>query len=291
MTYCIGMRLDQGLVLLSDSRTNAGVDQVGTFRKMTVFERPGERVIALMSAGNLAITQAVRQLLVEPPAEGTTSPAPSLWNVPTLHGAADVVGHAVRRIHERDAAHLKAMDIEFNCSLILAGQIGTERPRLFQIYSAGNYIEATDENLYFQIGESKYGKPIIDRVVTPSSTLDEAAKCALVSMDSTLKSNVSVGLPLDLLVYETGALRVTRYVTIDQDNAYFQMVRRTWGQRLKQVFSELPDPAWAEGHGSMPVRAPLPERRHDAAQGLQRADDAAPVQSFADGPVAKEADS
>jgi putative proteasome-type protease len=238
MTYCVALRLDRGMVFLSDSRTNAGVDHIGTFRKMTVFERPGERLMVLLTSGNLGVTQAVRETLVEP-GEGAT-----VWSAATLYEAAVIVGQAVRRIHDRDAAHLKEQGIEFNCSLIFGGQIRGERMRLFHVYSAGNFIEATDENLYFQIGESKYGKPIIDRVVRPGTTLEQAAKCALVSMDSTLKSNISVGLPLDLLCYEEGSLRVTRFATIDDDDQYFQMVRRTWGQRLNQVFIELPDPTW-----------------------------------------------
>jgi putative proteasome-type protease len=282
MTYCVGLRLDAGMVFLSDSRTNAGVDQVGTFRKMTVFERPGERVMVLLTAGNLGITQAVRQALVEPGDDG-----PGIWDARGMHEAASAVGRAVRRIYDRDAAHLAGMGIEFNCSLIIGGQIGAERPRLFQVYSAGNFIEAQDENLYLQIGEAKYGKPIIDRVVTPASTLEEAAKCALVSMDSTLRSNISVGLPLDLLCYEAGSLRVTRFVTIDANNAYFQMVSRTWGQRLKQVFGELPDPAWepAPSRSSTPVRAPVPAKKEalkageaGASAGLQS------LQSFAGDP-------
>jgi putative proteasome-type protease len=247
MTYCVALRLDRGMVFLSDSRTNAGVDYIGTFRKMTVFERPGERVMVLLTAGNLGVTQAVRESLVEPGGD-----CASVWSAATMYEAAVVVGQAVRRIHDRDAAHLHDMGIEFNCSLIFGGQIGGERMRLFHVYSAGNFIEATDENLYFQIGESKYGKPIIDRVVKPDTTLEEAAKCALVSMDSTLKSNISVGLPLDLLCYEADSLRVTRFTNIDDDNAYFRMVRRTWGQRLKQVFGELPDPTW-EISGEVPV--------------------------------------
>ena len=148
MTYCIGMRLDKGLVFLSDSRTNAGVDHIGTFRKMTVFERPGERVLVLLTAGNLGITQAVRRALLEPPA-GTKT----LWEAKSIYEAAMLVGDAVRFVYDRDAEHLKDMGIEFNCTLILGGQIKGERPRLFHIYAAGNFIEAQDENLYFQIGE------------------------------------------------------------------------------------------------------------------------------------------
>ena len=265
MTYCVAMRLNAGLVFLADSRTNAGVDQISTFRKMTVFEHPGERLLVLLSAGNLAITQAVRQIVCE----GIGPHDDSVWNARTMFEAVRVVGEAVREVRARDAAALKDAGIEFNCNFIFGGQIKGEEPRLFHVYAAGNFIEATPENPYFQIGESKYGKPIIDRVVTPSTGLDEAAKCALISMDSTLRSNISVGLPLDLLVYETDALRVTRFVQVDHANQYMQMIRDTWGMRLKQVFQEIPDPAWRDAiaaPGALrletelthPVRAPLP---------------------------------
>jgi putative proteasome-type protease len=265
MTYCVAMRLNEGLVFLSDSRTNAGVDQISTFRKMTVFEHPGERLLVLLAAGNLAITQAVRQIVCE--RVGPTER--SVWNARTLFDATRIVGDAVREVAARDAAPLKQAGIEFNCSFILGGQIRGEGLRLFHIYAAGNFIEATPENLYFQIGESKYGKPIIDRVVSPSTPLDEAAKCALISMDSTLRSNISVGLPLDLLVYQAEALRVTKFVQIDGENQYMRMIRSTWGARLKQVFHDIPDPAWLDSPAdaeaprlqtdhTTPVRAPLP---------------------------------
>lgn len=239
MTYCVGMRLDAGLVFLSDSRTNAGVDQVGTFRKMSVFEVPGDRMMVMMTAGNLSISQSIRQLVSEQTADGS-----SLWDAPNMYEAARILGDAVRRVHERDARSLAEFGIDFNVSIIFGGQIKGERCRLFQIYSAGNFIESHDENTYFQIGEAKYGKPIIDRVVTPATSLDDAAKCALISMDSTLRSNVSVGLPLDLLVYETDALAVTHFVTIDERNQYFQMIRNTWGDQLKRVFEGLDNPLW-----------------------------------------------
>jgi putative proteasome-type protease len=265
MTYCVGMRLDAGLVFLSDSRTNAGVDQISTFRKMTVFEHPGERLLVLMSSGNLAITQAVRQILCERVGPDHAS----LWTVGTMYEAVRILGEAIRDVHRRDAEALKEFKIDFNASFILGGQIRGEGTRLFHVYSAGNFIEATHENAYFQIGEAKYGKPIIDRVIQPSTPLDEAAKCALISMDSTLRSNISVGLPLDLLVYEEGALRVTKFVQIDSSNQYMAMIRNTWGARLKQVFMEIPDPTWRDSTAApgaprletdvtQPVRAPLP---------------------------------
>ncbi|MDX9699985.1 MAG: proteasome-type protease [Rhodocyclaceae bacterium] len=241
MTYCVAMCLDEGLVCLSDSRTNAGVDHINTFRKMTVFERTGDRVLVLMSAGNLAITQAVISMLRE---HATAQDRDSLWHAPTLFECARVVGDTLRKVHHRDDAALKAFGVDFNASFILCGQIGEEAPRLFNIYSAGNFIEASEDTPYFQIGESKYGKPIIDRVINRSTSLDEAAKCALISMDSTIRSNLSVGLPLDLLLYRRDSLKVACHVSIDGDNPYFQMIHNEWGASLRKVFSDLPDPDW-----------------------------------------------
>lgn len=229
--------------MLSDSRTNAGVDHISTFRKMTVFEKKGDRVITLLSSGNLAITQMVRQRINQG-FKDEVGQERTIWNVSTLFDAAQLVGDAVRAVAERESEALKSAGVEFNLSLILGGQIGAEEPRLFHMYAAGNFIEAADENCYFQIGEAKYGKPILDRVIEPDMTLDEAAKCALISMDSTLKSNLSVGMPLDLLIYETNALDVTHVTHIDEKNEYFQMIRNSWGQKLKQVFGEIPSPNW-----------------------------------------------
>lgn len=245
MTYCIGIKLNSGLVMLSDSRTNAGVDHINTFRKMTVFEKKGDRVITLLSSGNLAICQSVRHRINQGfDADGGAGTERTIWNVPTLFDAAQLVGDAIRAVAARETEALKAAGVEFNINLILGGQIGSEDPRLFHLYSAGNFIEAADENCYFQIGEAKYGKPILDRVISPETTLDEAAKCALISMDSTLKSNLSVGMPLDLLIYQSGALDVTHVTHIDQKNEYFQMISSNWGKKLKQVFSEIPAPTW-----------------------------------------------
>ena len=266
MTYCVAMRLNQGLVFLADSRTNAGVDQISTFRKLTVFERPGERMLVMMSAGNLAITQAVLQLVCEASDAAGTG---SVWRARSLFDAVRLVGDAIRKVHKHDGLALKEAGIEFQCSFVFGGQIRGESMRLFHIYAAGNFIEATPENPYFQIGESKYGKPIVDRVIRPEISLGEAAKCALISMDSTLRSNISVGLPLDLLVYEADSLRVTKFVRIDESNEYMQMIRSTWGARLRQVFGEIPDPAWRDAPAAspalrletketLPVRAPLP---------------------------------
>lgn len=242
MTYCVGMLMDAGMVFLSDTRTNAGVDQINTFRKMSVFENPGERVMVLLSAGNLAITQAVVSLLYEHQAkEGE-----SLLRVTDLFEAARHVGDCIREVHRRDAEALQAFSIDFNASFLLGGQIRGEAPRLFNIYAAGNFVEASADTPYFQIGESKYGKPILDRIFHSHSPLAEAAKCALISMDSTLKSNLSVGMPLDLLCYERDSLRASNRLRISQENAYFKMLRSAWGERIKQAFLELPVLDWNE---------------------------------------------
>lgn len=272
MTYCTGVRLDAGLVFLSDSRTNAGVDQVGTFRKMTVYENPGERVMVMMTSGNLSISQAVREHVSDFVGEDGAT----VWNAPTMLAAARIVGDAVRDIHKRDAEALAEFGVEFNISIIFGGQVKGERCRLFNIYSAGNFIESHDQTTYFQIGEAKYGKPILDRVINPLTRLDQAAKCVLISMDSTLRSNISVGLPLDLLVYEADSLAITRFTTINENNQYFEMLRSSWGAQLKAVFESIDDPVWDAAPGTTdnvlcaangkvpPLRVPLPAYLSDA---------------------------
>ena len=249
MTYCVGIKLDAGLVFLSDSRTNAGLDQISTFRKMMVYEKPGDRFMVLLSAGNLSISQSVREILQVEKLDNGDRPPLTIWNAPSMFDAVRVLGSAVRRVYSQDGPSLKAAGVDFNASMIFGGQIGGEAMRLFLVYSAGNFIEATRETCYFQIGESKYGKPILDRVLTPQTPLDEAAKCVLVSMDSTLKSNLSVGLPLDLLVYRAGALHSDQIVCIDEHNPYFRMIHGSWGQKLREVFEGLEAPQW-DGTGA-----------------------------------------
>ncbi|MEY4363867.1 MAG: hypothetical protein RLZZ24_1219, partial [Pseudomonadota bacterium] len=245
MTYCVGIKLKAGLVFLSDSRTNAGLDQISTFRKMIVYEKPGDRFMVLLSAGNLSISQSVRELLqVEQIQEHPDDEPVTIWNAKSMFDAVRVLGAAVRRVHERDAASLRASGVDFNVSLIFGGQIQGEGMRLFQVYSPGNFIEATAETPYFQIGESKYGKPVLDRVLHPDTPLNEAAKCALVSMDSTLKSNLSVGLPLDMVVYQADQFHSDKIVCIDDQNAYFRMLHNSWGQKLREVFDDIEDPMW-----------------------------------------------
>ncbi len=254
MTYCVAIKLNAGLVFLSDSRTNAGLDQISTFRKMIVYEKPGDRFMVLLSAGNLSISQSVREILqIEKLKDHEADEGITIWNARSMFDAARVLGSAIRRVQERDGAALKAAGVDFNVSLIFGGQIQGEGMRLFQVYSAGNFIEATPETPYFQVGESKYGKPVLDRVITPHTPLDEAAKCALVSMDSTLKSNLSVGLPLDMVVYEANQFQTDRVVCIDENNPYFKMLHDNWGQKLREVFDSIEDPLWNGGATNVPL--------------------------------------
>ena len=242
MTYCVGILLDEGLILASDSRTHAGVDNFAKFCKMTVFDRAGERVIVLLSSGNLAGTQAVISVLKQrcQAGEGT----PNLWTAGTMFDVAVIVSDAMRQIERRDGAYLEQGDLSFNASFILGGQIKGEPMRLFRIYSEGNFIEAGLETPFLQTGETKYGKPIIDRVITPSTSLTEATKCILVSFDSTMRSNLSVGMPIDLLCYERDSLAVTMRRSFDHGDAYFATLSKEWSDGTRAVFRQLPALQW-----------------------------------------------
>lgn len=244
MTYCVALRLDAGMIFASDSRTNAGVDHVSTFTKMRVFERKDERVIVVLSSGNLAITQGVVNLLDrhQHAAEGTRT----IWNVESMYDATALVGDALREMQKKDGPYLVQNNIDANANLIVGGQVRGEGMRLFHVYAQGNFIEATDETPYFQLGESKYGKPILDRVINTGTPQKEAAKCVLISFDSTMKSNISVGLPIDLLWLPRDSLRVGLQQRIREGDPYFTMLRSRWGGGLRRVFGELPDPDWLE---------------------------------------------
>lgn len=241
MTYCVGILLETGLVMASDTRTNAGVDQVASFPKMTVFEVPGERSMVMLTAGNLAVTQAVLQHLHK---GVTANEKVNLHNVTNMFDAARVVGAAIRAVHQEDAEHLRRHNADFNISVLFAGQIQGEKTRLFTIYSAGNFIEASQETPYFQTGETKYGKPILDRVINYKSSLDDALKCVLISFDSTIRSNVSVDLPVDVLVYRNDSLSMDCRHRVVKDDPYFLAVRKHWGEGLRKVFSEIANPDW-----------------------------------------------
>ena len=272
MTYCVAIKLDAGLVFLSDSRTNAGLDHISTFRKMIVYERPGDRFMVLLSAGNLSISQSIREILqTEQIKDHDTGEPITIWNATSMFDAARVLGSAVRRVYDRDAEALKHGGVDFNASLVFGGQVKGEGMRLFQMYSAGNFIEATRETPYFQVGESKYGKPVLDRVITPTTPLAEAAKCALVSMDSTMKSNLSVGMPLDLVVYEDGAFSSDKIVCIDHDNPYYAMMHNNWGRKLREVFDSIEDPVWDGAHTDVPLR--MPAARHATLRKISTPDE------------------
>ncbi len=255
MTYCVALKVSAGMVFASDSRTNAGFDQISTFRKMVVYERPGDRFMVLLSSGNLSISQSVREILQIERVRGDGPESTTIWNATSMFDAARVLGQAVRHVYDQDGAALRAAGLDFGCTLIFGGQIRGEAMRLFLVYSTGNFIEATAETCYFQIGEAKYGKPVLDRMLVPSTPLAEAAKCALVSIDSTLKSNVSVGLPIDLVVYEANALQSDDMVCIDEENPYFSMIRNSWGQRLREAFASIDDPNWDPNGARFPLRA------------------------------------
>ncbi|MBL0419877.1 proteasome-type protease [Ramlibacter sp. AW1] len=262
MTYCVGIRLNAGLVFLSDSRTNAGVDHISTFRKMLIYERSGDRFMVLLTAGNLSIAQTIREALqTEELTDGDATEPLTIWNVRSMFDAARVLGQTVRRMHQREGESLRRAGLDFNVSLIFGGQVAGEPPRLFNVYSAGNFIEATAETPFFQIGEFKYGKPVLDRLLRPETPLAEATKCALVSMDSTMKSNLSVGPPLDLVVYETDRLSSERVACIDMANPYYRMVHESWGQRLREAFDSLPDPVWDGEQTDTPLRVNCGSRK------------------------------
>jgi putative proteasome-type protease len=238
MTYCVALRLDRGLVFAADTRTNAGVDNVAQYRKLHVWRQPGERVLVLLSAGNLAVTQSVVSNLNEQLATPDVN-TPTLFTVPSMYRAARLVGDAIREVRRADGAALEMSKAGFSASFILGGQIGAERPRLYQVYSEGNFIEATDDTPFLQIGEHKYGKPILDRVARPEMRLGEAAKLILLSFDSTLRSNLSVGMPIDILIYERDTLDVKREKRIGQDDEYFKNLSTAWSDALRTTFADI----------------------------------------------------
>jgi putative proteasome-type protease len=257
VTYCVGLKVGAGMVFASDSRTNAGFDQISTFRKMVVYERRGDRFMVLLSAGNLSISQSVRETLqVERLGYGADAmSATTIWSATSMFDAARVLGQTLRHVYDVDGAALRSAGVESGSSFIFGGQIKGEAMRLFLVYSTGNFIEATPETCYFQIGEAKYGKPVLDRMLGPGTPLAEATKCALVSIDSTLKSNLSVGLPIDLAVYEANALESDGMVCIDDNNPYFSMIRESWHRRLREVFDGIDDPSWDRPDARYPLRA------------------------------------
>lgn len=242
MTYCVGLFLRDGIVMASDTRTSAGADNILCFRKMHLVEEPGERVLALLSAGNLALSQAVINVLEE--GIETAHGHETLRSVPTVFRAAQLVGSAIRQVYRADGPSLEAQKVPFDVSLLLGGQIAGSELHLFQIYSAGNFIEATPDAPYLQIGEHKYGKPILERVCRHETPPEEGIKLVLISMDSTLRSNLAVGLPLDLLVLRRDELRIHLQRRIADDDPYFRMIRERWSEALREAYQAIPKPDW-----------------------------------------------
>lgn len=242
MTYCVGLCLQDGFVMLSDTRTNAGPDNIASFGKMHVIA-PGDRVIAMMSAGNLAVTQAVTSRVLEGAGIAGHEPFETLMTVTSMYDAALLVGDAVRKVFATMSGQ-SAQTYLFDASIILAGQIEGRRMRMFHIYSAGNFIEATPDTPFFQIGETKYGKPILDRVARYDTPLEDAVKLTLISMDSTLRSNFSVGLPMDLMVYRKDTQLIGVQERIGEDDAYFRTIRESWSNALRSAHQNLPAPPW-----------------------------------------------
>jgi len=241
MTYCVALKLNAGLVFASDSRTNAGVDQISCFKKMRNFVREGDRAIVILSSGNLSITQNAVNLLEQ---HGRHSEHRNLWNAESMFDIAQLLGDCLREVRQHDGVFLKQSNVDSGANFIVGGQVLGEPMRLFLVYAEGNFIEASEETPFFQIGETKYGKPIIDRVIRADTPLIDAIKCILVSFDSTMRSNLSVGLPIDLACYKNSSYRLELQQHITEEDPYFSQISRRWSDGLRGVFASLPNPDW-----------------------------------------------
>lgn len=249
MTYCIGMLVRDGLVMIGDTRTNAGLDNIATFRKLHQFETPGERVVTIATAGNLAASQAVLSLVTEGLHNTDTDRFETVWTTPSMFSTAQLIGRAVREIYRIDGPGMEQQKTRFDVMLMVGGQIANGRLRLFQIYSAGNFIEAAPDTPFVQIGEHKYGKPILDRGLTYDSDLYDALKLGLISMDSTMRSNLAVGMPLDLMVQRRDALKTELVHRIEADEPYFRDLQERWSKALTEAHMAIPRPPWAANDG------------------------------------------
>jgi putative proteasome-type protease len=243
MTYCLGAKVNEGLLFASDSRTNAGVDSVATFHKLFVFQQAGQRLIVVMTAGSLAVTQEVITRLQQ--GLSTDDPGRNVLLAPTMFDATMMVGGLLRTVIDRDRSYVQAFGGDVSSSFIVGGQIAGDAPRLFLVYPAGNFIESEPATPYFQLGETKYGKPILERVVKPETTLAQVAKCALLSFDGTIKANLSVAPPIDVLIYKADSLTIARQQEIGEGDPYFAALCDGWSDGLLRVFADLPDPPWA----------------------------------------------
>jgi putative proteasome-type protease len=244
MTYCCGILVREGLVMFADTRTNAGVDNIATFRKLHVFKDSGKRIMALASAGNLSISQSVVSILTEGYDNPETGEHETLMNAPSMFQAAQRVGQVIRTIHATEGKALEASDVNFDVSFLFGGQIAGERMRLFMVYSAGNFIECTIDTPYLQIGEHKYGKPVLDRAITYDIDLYDALKIGLISVDSTMRSNLSVGMPLDILVVRSGANDPELNYRIEPGEPYFHDLRERWSAALRAAHNNIPRPPY-----------------------------------------------
>ncbi|MGA2355627.1 MAG: peptidase [Terriglobales bacterium] len=236
MTYCLGIATREGLVLASDSRTNAGFDQVNTCRKMFRFVQPGERVFVILTSGSLSISQSVITLLSDDFDSGR-----GLAQANSLYDAARIVGDCVRRVSDIDRASLERDSFSFNVHLLLGGQVRGQEPNLYLIYPQGNPLAATEDSLYLQLGECKYGRPILDRGIQTTTSLEVAAKYALLSLDATMRSNVTVGPPFDLLLYKKDSLQITRYRRVFAGDRDLNLIHSSWEQSLRRAVEQLPD--------------------------------------------------
>jgi putative proteasome-type protease len=244
MTYCCGILVRDGLVMIADTRTNAGLDNISTFRKLHLLRAPGERVLALASSGNLSVSQSVVSMLNEGMENPSTGELDTLMNAPTMFQAAQRIGHAIRRVHDIEGPALLASDVKFEVSFLFGGQIKGDKLRLYMIYTAGNFIECTTDTPYLQIGEHKYGKPILDRAVHFGVDIYDALKIALISMDSTLRSNLSVGMPLDVAVVRRDALDAELTHRIEPGDPYFHDVSERWSAALRAAHMAIPRPPY-----------------------------------------------
>lgn len=241
MTYCLGILTRSGLVMAADSRTNAGVDYISTYQKLFDFSNPGERVLAICTSGNLSMTQAALTLLRK---DLKVQESSNLHSLPTLYDVARYVGEKIRHIQEQDKSWLKQDGINAQCSILLGGQIKGEEPGLYLVYSQGNCIHTTKETPFLQIGETKYGKPILDRTISFETPLEAAAKCALLSIDSTMKSNISVGPPINLVMYETDSFLIRHQLQLRLGDPYLAKIRKSWEEHLKKAFDQMPNIDW-----------------------------------------------
>jgi putative proteasome-type protease len=247
MTYCVGILVQDGLVMIADTRTNAGVDNIAVFRKLHLFEVPGERVITVATAGNLSLSQSVLSLVSDGIEDPKTGEIETLLTVPSMYKAAQLVGRAIRQVYTVDGLEMEKRNMTFDVTMLLGGQIGQSPMRLYQVYSAGNAIQATHDTPFLQIGEPKYGKPILDRAISHEVSLVEALKLGLISMDSTLKSNLGVGLPIDMIVAKRDTLKAGISYRIQEDEPYFRDLRERWSAALRAAHQAIPHPPYAEG--------------------------------------------